>query len=338
MNSTDAEIFLFGAEQMVFSIWLSIACIIGLFCNLRTLYKEYEDLKLQKLIPLRILILIVFATDFFWMFSHTFIYVGQTIKHRILTGFPCYFIPISGVWLASGSCVTMAYIAYERYRLIVKEKMVTMRHMTIWMVIIWSLSFLMGCMPAFYARAEDFGIEITSTGAFCMHKWYDPRPLGRIHSLLCILACSSSICFIAYFYRRVYQKYREVTNNVRDSAATSNEEEREVINKLVTIVYLFVGCWALYLFVMLIQVIVGHPLNSIYEGIATILVYFNPTFNALYYSYPKKQNRPVINIETAPSLSVTVTRPISSPSTKKQHSPSTKNGVQNYIIVQAIKT
>jgi len=283
----------FGSEQIVFSVWLTFACISGLLCNIRTLYKEYQQIKSQPLIPLRVLILIVFLTDFIWMFSHSIIYFMQTVEKRMLTGFGCYFIPISGVWLASGSCVTMAYIAYERYRLIVCEKMVTMKHMIFWMTIIWSLAFIMGCMPAFYKEEKDFGIEVTSTGAFCMHMWYDSRPLGRAHGILSILSCSFSILFIAYFYHRVYKKYREVTGNILVVRTNVKEEEKEVVHKLVMIVYLFIACWLLYLFVMLIQVIVGHPLNSIYEGIATILVYLNPTFNALYYSYPsaKKEDK-----------------------------------------------
>jgi hypothetical protein len=292
MNIT--EEFSFTNEERAFNYILTITCLSGVIFNVRTLVLE---LKSFKPIAHRVMIFIIFITDFIWMMCNFIIFLYQSIIDRFSYGIACYLVPFSAVFLAGGSCIIMTYIAYERYRLIVKEQTISIRRMVISLLILWSWAFILGARPLFYSDPQDFGIEKTGTGIFCMIKWYDPRPEGRFHGYASFFTCGICICLMYFFYNRIYKHYREVTNNVANASSPHREEEKTFIFKLVGIVVLFVICWTPYFFLMLIQVIQNKPSQYIFEFIATFFVYTNPTCNAIFYSYPVKKDSLRINTD-----------------------------------------
>lgn len=277
-----------NSMELIFSWWMTLSCLLGTGLSVWSVWNECLcQTNRNNKGYLNSIMGWIFCTDFVWMMSSTMLFGIQSIQQRFLWTFSCWYIPFSSVLFASSSCMTMTYLAFERYRIIVLEQRISLRSMIGFMSLIWALALVMGTFPLWNLDLDH--VQRSPTGVFCMNQWYLDVPTMKAHSAICVSTLLASLMCTCFCYVAIYKKYRSVSGQVRVLSSTETlnrtlEEERTVTRKLVWMVGGFVSCWVLYFFVMMLQLATNQPSNGIYEFIATWLVFSTPTCNSCIFA------------------------------------------------------
>jgi hypothetical protein len=308
----------FSSTELAFAWWMTLSCTVGAILSARSVWTEVHSTFGAQSGYVKTVLVFIFCTDTLWMSTTALLFWIQAIQGSFLWTVSCPYIPFSSVLFASGSCMSMAYLAVERYRMVVKEQRVAKGTMLKAMTVIWCHAALMGTFPLW--NLNNGHVNRSPARVFCMNQWYINTPTMRAHSAICVLSLCTSLCCTIYCYVSIYSKYKYVTLQVRmisssDTLQQADQEERAVIHKLVGIVIGFTGCWILYFFVMMIQLATHEPSPAVFEGIATWLVFSTPTCNAwIFAKAPEASPVPSPPPPPAPHLVIAPARRISSPS------------------------
>jgi hypothetical protein len=178
----------------------------------------------------------------------------------------------------SGSVITLAAVALERYLSVVKGVVLTQTQVLKWLACIWIYTFSYMSLP-FIFQSQYQSIRLEESGQSCLIAWYGRDPPTQFLAILGIFVMSSANGLIMFCYKSVYETFVAAIKQSRHQS-TLVHKERKIFHMCLFMTGSFTLLWTPMFGSMLYELISGKTTLPEYSNFATFIgtltILFNP--------------------------------------------------------------
>ncbi|KAJ3304587.1 Substance-K receptor [Kappamyces sp. JEL0829] len=229
----------------------------------------------------------------------------QVLYHSVNLSFGRWYFSTTGcvieniITVASTgtSLMTLAIITAERYLAIFSNYMISITQAKVIIVMIWTISFMMGSMPVIF-RSEIAGIALHPSKLVCVVAWWSPIPIIKAIAIFSFSITFLSVITLGLVYTHIVYFYISHKKNKRFQS-----KERTLIAKSIALTVTFTICWGPYFCMCLYEIVSGKPVSSVIDTICSVLAVFNSTANPiLLYQFDARVKNDVQQFSSAVKL------------------------------------
>ncbi len=288
---------MYSSNEMIGAISMTVLCLMisigNIVAILLILYRSKKEFSY--------ILISLFVSDTLLGLTNVFIFLINAINKQWSGGTEtCRIIAITGVLFCCQSVLSLFFIAFDRYMIIVQEHKLSQCKIAIGIGTTWIFSILLSTPVLYNSKLK---ISITSSGYYCMYEWYDQDTIAV--PIICILVLFTSLVGTALFYWAMYKKVvspilsyvEEECNSPHVTSFMSAQTQQKRLKddeqlsfRMKILVVSFTFNWFPYLINMTYQVISQTESSPWFDGISLGMGYANSFLNPLIYIWMDRKH------------------------------------------------
>ena len=176
-----------------------------------------------------------------------------------------------------GSLMTVASIAFERFRSTTSLETMSWRSISIWVFSIVLSSVILPFTPYFLSSPHEF-ITLDENQWVCLGNWAGSDPGSILAATLSLTIIAFSWIVVCFCYGKVYWTFRTATSEKRKGKGNI---QKIIFYRCVIITISFIFFWSGYLIKIFYHLITKQRVSTLLAAIASCLVITNSLMNAV---------------------------------------------------------